>query len=93
MRNLLIVLVVLTAVVLLMSGKWQFQSGWKGVDKTVVEKFAKEAGRAPRAPYINTDRGDLILFVFLLAGAIGGFVGGYFFRDLFGGKSVRSENR
>ncbi len=57
---------------------------WKGVDETVVEKFAKDAGRAPREPLINTDRGDLLLFVFLLGGAVGGFLLGYHFRALFG---------
>jgi ABC-type cobalt transport system substrate-binding protein len=93
MRNLLIVLVVLMAALFSLSGKWQFQNGWDGVDKTVVEKFAKEAGRAPRDPYINTERGDLLLFVFTLAGTIGGFVGGYLFRDIFGRKSVRSADR
>jgi hypothetical protein len=57
---------------------------WDGVDKTVVEKFATEAGHPPRPPYINTDQGDLLLFLFLLAGAVGGFVAGYAFRALFG---------
>jgi hypothetical protein len=56
---------------------------WKGVDETVIEKFAEEAGRPPRQPYINTDRGDLLLFLFLVAGAAGGFVAGYTFRGLF----------
>jgi cobalt/nickel transport system permease protein len=56
---------------------------WNGVDKTVVEKFAHEAGRPPREPLINTDRGDLLLFVFLAAGAVGGFVAGYCYRALF----------
>ena len=60
-----------------------FSADWAGVDETVVEKFAEEAGRSPRAPYINTDQGDLLLFVFLLAGAVGGFIGGYYFRFLF----------
>lgn len=59
------------------------QGGWDGVDKTVVEKYAREAGRPPREPFINTDRGDLLLFVFLIAGICGGFVGGYYFRELF----------
>ncbi len=59
---------------------------WSGVDETVVEKFAEEAGRSPGDPLINTDQGDLLLFVFLLAGAAGGFVGGYYFRELFSGK-------
>lgn len=56
---------------------------WEGVDKTVVEKVAVEAGHPPQEPYINTDQGDLLLFLFLLAGAIGGFITGYTFRALF----------
>jgi cobalt/nickel transport protein len=56
---------------------------WSGVDETVIEKFAEKAGRPAREPFINTDRGDLLLFVFLAAGIIGGFIGGYCFRALF----------
>lgn len=56
---------------------------WSGVDEKVVEKFAQEAGRPAREPLIDTDRGDLLLFVFLVAGAAGGFLAGYCFRSLF----------
>ena len=56
---------------------------WPGVDKTVVEKFAEQSGRRAREPYINTDQGDLLLFLFLTAGAVGGFIAGYTFRGLF----------
>lgn len=59
------------------------QAAWEGVDVNVVEKFAEQAGRPARAPLINTDQGDLLLFVFLLAGITGGFIGGYLFRGLF----------
>lgn len=55
---------------------------WAGVDESVVEKFAKAHGREAREPLINTDQGDLLLFVFLLAGAVGGFIGGYYWRIL-----------
>ncbi|MDI6727454.1 MAG: hypothetical protein QMD44_00840 [Thermodesulfovibrionales bacterium] len=55
---------------------------WSGVDESVVEKYAKEHGREAREPLINTDQGDLLLFVFLLAGTIGGFIGGYYWRIL-----------
>ncbi len=55
---------------------------WPGVDKTVVEKYAKEYGRETKEPLINTDQGDLLLFVFLTAGAVGGFFAGYYWRVL-----------
>ncbi|MDA8078841.1 MAG: hypothetical protein M0Z79_07875 [Nitrospiraceae bacterium] len=55
---------------------------WQGVDKTVVAKFAQEHGREAMESVINTDQGDLLLFVFLIAGAAGGFVAGYYWRML-----------
>jgi len=58
-------------------------ASWSGVDETVIEKFAEQAGRTAREPFINTDQGDLLLFVFLVAGIVGGFIGGYNFRVLF----------
>lgn len=60
---------------------------WRGVDESVVEKVAEEHNRTAWKPFINTDQGDLLLFVFLLAGTIGGFVFGYNFRKLFIEKS------
>jgi len=83
MRKLLLA----TAVLLLLCLPRALLAGdksWTGVDETVVEKYAAEAGRPAREPLINTDQGDLLLFVFALAGAAGGFVAGYCFRDLFG---------
>lgn len=58
------------------------QQSWPGVDESVVEKYAKEQGREARKPLINTDQGDLLLFVFLAAGAVGGFIAGYSWRML-----------
>lgn len=59
------------------------EGAWPGVDEAVVEKYAEQLGRQSRAPYINTDQGDLLLFVFALAGGIGGFVMGYYWHKLF----------
>lgn len=56
---------------------------WPGVDETVVEKYARELGREPREPFINTDQGDLLLFLFALAGFGGGFVMGYYWHKVF----------
>jgi len=59
---------------------------WHGVDESVIDKYAKEHGREAMTPLINTDQGDHLLFVFLLAGAVGGFAAGYYWRMLTEGK-------
>ena len=64
---------------------------WPGVDESVIEKVAREHGREAREPLINTDRGDLFLFVFLLAGVVGGFIGGYYWRALTEKKVARTH--
>lgn len=57
-------------------------SKWSGVDESVVEKYAEEHNRPAREPLINTDQGDILLFVFLLSGVVGGFIAGYSWRVL-----------
>jgi hypothetical protein len=70
--------------------QWTYAANsWSGVDESVVEKIAGEHGRHAVAPLINTDKGDLLLFVFLLAGTIGGFAAGYYWRILMEGKGER----
>ena len=64
---------------------------WEGVDVTVIEKYAVDAGREAREPFINTDQGDLLLFVFALSGALGGFIGGYYWRRLIAEKTERGK--
>ena len=66
---------------------------WGGVDESVVEKYAEEHGRAAVEPIINTDQGDLLLFVFLLGGAVGGFVGGYYWRELMERKPLQGNKK
>ncbi|HDN95071.1 MAG TPA: cobalt transporter [Nitrospirae bacterium] len=66
---------------------------WGGVDESVVEKYAEEHGRAAVDPIINTDQGDLLLFVFLLGGAVGGFVGGYYWRELMERKPLQGNKK
>lgn len=55
---------------------------WSGIDESVIEKVAAEAGRAPRPVWFEMD-GDLGLFLFLCAGIVGGGVFGYYYRMLF----------
>jgi cobalt/nickel transport protein len=55
---------------------------WTGVDESVVEKIAKEHGHEARRPFIDPGEGDLLLFIFLAAGVVGGFAAGYSWRML-----------
>jgi cobalt/nickel transport protein len=64
---------------------------WAGVDETVVEKYARAAGRPPHRPLIDTDQGDLLLFCFLVAGVVGGFVIGYYIREVFPPENINSK--
>ncbi len=65
---------------------------WPGVDEAVVNKFAENAGRSPSGPFLNFGEGDIQLFLFLIAGSVGGFVAGYYYRDLFGSRTSKVKN-
>lgn len=72
-------LLVVMAIVL---GKADFQ----GADVTVTtlaDRFARKVGAGSRDPYFNTDKGDLLLFLFALSGLVSGFFLGYQWRNLF----------
>jgi ABC-type cobalt transport system substrate-binding protein len=84
MKRTLIAVLILVALWAFFFSLWiSADAEWSGVDTTVVAKFAKKAGRPPSEPLLNTERGDILLFLFLIAGAAGGFVGGFYFRELF----------
>lgn len=70
---------------------WSAQEKWPGVDETVVGKYAKENGRPPRASLLDLS-GDALLFAFLVAGAVGGFALGYYYRDFTSKKSRREAD-
>jgi cobalt/nickel transport system permease protein len=50
---------------------------WVGIDAGVMERVAEEQGRAAWTPFINTDVGDLLLFVFFLGAVVAGAVIGW----------------
>ena len=64
---------------------------WQGLDETVVGKIAEEHGRKPMEPMINTGEGDMQLFVFMIAGVLGGFAAGYYWRVLLDGKIHKKD--
>lgn len=69
------------------------QEPWTGIDVSIVGKYATSFGRPPRDPYINTDRGDLLLCLFTLSGVIGGFVIGYNWHKLMAGQKGEKVKR
>lgn len=84
-RSLLILLSGIIAIlgIAFLTSPLQAKEKWPGVDEAVVEKYAKKYGVEPREPFINTDQGDLLLFIFTLAGTAGGVIIGYNFRKIF----------
>ncbi len=90
-RTYLLIAILLTVCFLLPT--YLLASQWVGVDESVVEKIAAEHGRIAKDPFINTDQGDLLLFMFLLGGLIGGFAAGYYWRMLTENKPVSAGNR
>ena len=65
---------------------------YQGVDEKVVQKIAGEHGRKARRPLLDPGEGDLLLFAFLLAGVLGGFGAGYWWRVLTGEKKERGHH-
>ena len=53
---------------------------WPGVDEAVIGRFVDESG-SRSAPLFAWIRGDLLLFAFLVAGLLAGFVLGFFARS------------
>jgi len=86
---LLILAVLLPIVLIVLAGI--FSSPWEGIDVAVVGIKAQELGGQVWQPFINLE-GDALLFAFAIAGVFGGFVLGYFWRDLFGSKAVPRQS-
>lgn len=82
--------VVVAALVAAISGTWFWLvrglaagKEWPGVDETVIGGFAERAGRGDAEPLFDWVQGDLLLFMFLWAGLVAGFLLGYYARVLF----------
>ncbi|MDO8691163.1 MAG: hypothetical protein Q7R39_14330 [Dehalococcoidia bacterium] len=81
-----LVLAVVGLVIVIVASALRPDSKWDGVDVAVVGKYATELGHQPWTPFINV-QGDLQLFVFTVAGLVGGLLIGYHWRDLFGSET------
>ena len=92
-RIVLVVFLLFTIHVSLLAFVAAAAEKWQGVDEAVVEKIAKEHGREAHEPLINTDQGDLLLFVFLIAGTVAGFAAGYYWKALMDGKARKTEQK
>ncbi len=79
-------------VILIVASALHADSVWDGVDVAVVGKYAIELGRQPWTPFINV-QGDLQLFVFTVAGLVGGLLIGYYWRALFGSEAGSDRDR
>ena len=80
MKHVLLILACSLTLCLFVALAHAAEEKWQGVDETVVEKYAREHGRPPITHLIEPE-GDALLFAFLVAGAVGGFMAGYFYRE------------
>lgn len=77
-----IVLILAVVVLLIALASLDQRTQWDGIDVAVVGRYGTELGREPWTPFINL-QGDALLFAFTVAGALGGFAAGYYWRELF----------
>ncbi len=82
MKNLLIVLISLVLLSGVTVAEEEMPEKWAGIDEAVIEKYATDKGREAADPPFNVE-GDMLLFLFALAGAIGGFIMGYYWHKVF----------
>jgi len=52
----------------------------------VIEEYTQKVGVTERDPFINTDKGDILLFLFAIAGLTSGFYLGYSWKNIVSGK-------
>jgi len=90
MRRSKLSVVLVCAFVAAVGGVWLWlvrglaaSSEWPGVDEAVIGSIAERAGRPESEPLLSWVQGDLLLFMFLCAGLIAGFVLGYCARIAF----------
>jgi len=93
-RVAIVVLAVLVAVVLLGGLLWAIAAttgSWVGIDAGIMERVAEERGRAARTPFINTDVGDLLLFVFFGGAVVAGAAAGWIVQGMRRARSTTSR--
>ncbi|NVN92193.1 MAG: cobalt ABC transporter permease [Desulfuromonadales bacterium] len=86
MKQLLCIVIGLGIIVFCSTTLLKAEEKWQGVDEAVVQKIAREHGHEASKSLIDTSEGDVQLFAFLIAGVVGGFGAGYYWRVLLEGK-------
>ena len=82
MKRLLLVLACVLVLVGTVTAEEAKKEKWAGIDEAVIAKYATDRGREAAEPLFNIE-GDMLLFLFALAGAMGGFVMGYYWHKVF----------
>ena len=55
---------------------------WSDATDVLSKEAAQQVGRAPVAPLINTEQGNMLVFFFCLGGIVAGFTIGYYWRRI-----------
>ncbi len=62
---------------------------WSDATDVLSIQAAEQVGREARAPFINTEKGNMLVFFFALGGVAAGFTIGYNWRMVLAGKAGR----
>jgi len=82
MKRLILIPILLLVLASAAAAEAPAQEKWTGIDEAIIQKYATDKGRPAAEPLFNVE-GDMLLFLFALAGAIGGFVMGYQWHKVF----------
>lgn len=83
---LIVILCVFIGMVIYMTFAYKTVPGADQKVSEAVRVYAQKAGVAQRAPFINTDKGDILLFLFCISGLVAGFYLGYNWRKIISDK-------
>ena len=82
MATAILIIAIVGSLVLSTDNTVREEGIWSDATDVLSGKAAEQVGRGARAPYINTEQGNMLVFFFCLGGVAAGLIIGYSWRRL-----------